>query len=109
LSAVRRLVTGLTLAAALLPGAWAAGDSACRADVQKHCANERPGGGRVVTCLQAHEAELSPACQSQLPALASCSAKVKQLCPDPKPRALRTCMKEHQAELGADCAALARP
>ena len=46
MSAVRRLVTGLTLAAALLPGAGAAGNSTCRADVQKHCANERPGGDR---------------------------------------------------------------
>lgn len=103
-----RLTAGLALAL-LLPWAQAADNSVCRADAKALCAGVKPGGGRLVTCLQSHEAQLSPACKTQLPTLARCADVIQQQCPDAKPRALRTCMAEHKADIGPECAALAHP
>jgi hypothetical protein len=38
----------------------------CRAEYRAHCSDVDIGGGRVVACLQANAASLSPACQSGL-------------------------------------------
>ena len=35
----------------------------CRADVEKFCKDVKPGAGRIINCLKAHETELSPACK----------------------------------------------
>ena len=42
-----------------------AAKAACQPDVQKFCQDVQPGGGRVMQCLRAHEAELSDACKAQ--------------------------------------------
>lgn len=39
---------------------------ACRADAQKFCQGVQPGGGRLVACLQGHEADLSAGCRDTL-------------------------------------------
>jgi hypothetical protein len=36
--------------------------SACRNDITRFCNDTSPGGGRVLTCLQGHQSELSPEC-----------------------------------------------
>jgi cysteine rich repeat protein len=36
--------------------------SACRNDITRFCNDTSPGGGRVLTCLQQHQSELSPEC-----------------------------------------------
>jgi hypothetical protein len=43
--------------------------TACRADYHAHCSSVDIGGGRVVQCLQANDASLSPACREGLAAL----------------------------------------
>ena len=40
----------------------------CRADLEKFCSGVQPGGGRIVGCLKAHEAEVSPACHDAMAA-----------------------------------------
>jgi len=40
--------------------------AACGQDFRRLCAGVQPGGGRVVQCLMAHRAELSPACAADL-------------------------------------------
>jgi hypothetical protein len=42
----------------------------CRAEYRAYCSDVDVGGGRVVECLQANAASLSPACQSGLAELA---------------------------------------
>jgi hypothetical protein len=39
---------------------------ACRADVQKLCKGDQPGGGRIAACLKQHESELSPGCRERI-------------------------------------------
>ncbi len=41
---------------------------ACRSDYHSFCAGTRPGGGRILACLQKNAASLSPACQQALAA-----------------------------------------
>ena len=41
---------------------------ACEADYQAYCSNVRPGGGRIIACLQQNAAKLSPGCQKALAA-----------------------------------------
>jgi hypothetical protein len=39
---------------------------ACKADVKKNCADIRPGGGRIETCLKDHFADVSDACKETI-------------------------------------------
>lgn len=39
---------------------------ACQEDVQKNCKDVKPGGGRILQCLKAHESALSPQCREKL-------------------------------------------
>jgi hypothetical protein len=39
---------------------------ACKADIQKLCADVKPGEGRIHQCLKAHESELSAACKEKM-------------------------------------------
>lgn len=96
------------LVAALLAALplWAqAAEPACRGDARRLCSQAAPGGGRLLPCLQQHEAELTPACKAALPTLAQCSADMKRLCGDGQPRDLRRCLQQHRSELAA-CAGL---
>lgn len=47
----------------------------CRADFDKLCAGVRPGGGRIVACLESHAAELSAQCRDALPRAEALKAK----------------------------------
>ncbi|MBA4389965.1 MAG: hypothetical protein C0399_03405 [Syntrophus sp. (in: bacteria)] len=38
----------------------------CKADVDKFCKDVKPGAGRMIKCLKAHEAELNPACKADI-------------------------------------------
>lgn len=40
---------------------------ACGADYTRFCTSVRPGGGRILQCLEAHEGELAPSCRAALP------------------------------------------
>ena len=110
------------LAAALSSGALAQdsakagkGRGPCAEDAKKLCAGMEPGGGRIARCMKEHEAELSPACQSQMKAAKErieqvreeCKADAQKFCEGIKPGGGRiiACLKGHQAELAPACAA----
>jgi hypothetical protein len=52
--------------AASAPGATAQRFAYCRADAERLCPGERPGGGRLAKCLKAHEDEVSIGCAKEL-------------------------------------------
>lgn len=65
-----RILASLT-AALLLSGSPALAQArearqACGSDVQRLCAGTAPGGGRILQCLKARTADLSPTCRSFL-------------------------------------------
>ncbi|HEX4385364.1 MAG TPA: cysteine rich repeat-containing protein [Myxococcales bacterium] len=47
-------------------GAMKEARAACQSDMEKFCQGVQPGEGRVIACLQQHQADLSPACSSQM-------------------------------------------
>jgi hypothetical protein len=67
------VVLGATL---LLTSSWGASaqqgfgifdtERDCSTDVQSLCAGVKPGGGRVLACLQSHVGELSGCCSTML-------------------------------------------
>ena len=38
----------------------------CESDIKQFCANVKPGGGRIVMCLNDHKADISDSCKSAL-------------------------------------------
>jgi hypothetical protein len=91
----------------------AGGDRSCAEDAKKFCSSVQPGGGRVVQCLNKHEAELAPACRAQLEEgkarvkefVQACKADSEKYCKSVDPgsgRVLR-CLKTHQADLSSEC------
>ena len=106
------------LAAGLATGAVAQGrkgDGPCAADAKKFCGGVQPGQGRIVKCMKSHEAELSPACQSDMKAAKErmeqvkeeCKADAQKFCRGIRPGGGRilACLKSHQADLAPACAA----
>ena len=43
--------------------------AACMGDAKKLCSDVQRGGGRILQCLRAHDAELAPACRDGLAAM----------------------------------------
>ena len=39
---------------------------ACKADVKQFCADVKPGGGRIETCMKTHLSEVSDPCKDAL-------------------------------------------
>jgi cysteine rich repeat protein len=39
---------------------------ACKPDMQKFCADVKPGGGRIIACLRDHKDQLSQACSDAM-------------------------------------------
>ena len=37
----------------------------CKPDAEKFCKGIKPGGGRILSCLKSHQAELNPACAAE--------------------------------------------
>ena len=69
--------TGVVLAAALIWAATVYGEepnAACAGDVQRFCADVKPGGGRLTVCLRQHAKELSPQCKDAFAARAHSEA-----------------------------------
>ncbi|OYU26360.1 MAG: hypothetical protein CFE41_16515 [Burkholderiales bacterium PBB2] len=77
----------------------------CQADIKKHCAANKPGGGRVIECLKKNEAELASTCRSQLDAVAECGQQMKKVCGSAvvEHSAQQACLKSHAAEFSATC------
>lgn len=43
----------------------------CRPDIERFCPDVKPGGGRILQCLQAHRADLKPDCIAAMQAIAA--------------------------------------
>ena len=85
----------------------------CQPDIKKFCADVKPGGGRIIECLKAHEPELSPACQERRATIqkeakavhAACAGDAEKFCQNVQPGQGRIakCLKQHQSELSSQC------
>lgn len=93
--------------------AFAEGKKACKADMEKFCANVERGEGRIAKCMKEHKDELSPACKEQIEHMrekikevkAACQDDMAKLCPGKKAKEMRSCMKEHKEQLSEGCKA----
>ena len=107
-----RTVGRLALAALLVVGS-ARAQEACKADVEKLCAGIPPGGGRILSCLKANQAQVSPGCKAELGAIAqkakevgaACEGDVQQFCAGvPKGHgAVLKCLASNSASLSPQC------
>jgi hypothetical protein len=79
----------------------------CATDVQSLCAGVKPGGGRVLACLQSHAGELSVGCSTILSKAAwtakECASDIRQFCPNATFGNISECMKPHLGEASANC------
>ncbi len=88
----------------------------CTQEIQQYCADVQPGGGRIVQCLRANEAKLSPACVRRIddlqatfstPAGAACREDWVSLCYHPRASTDRQgivqCLQAHEAQLSSPC------
>jgi hypothetical protein len=113
-----RALAWLACAALMLGGLAAAANAenapaACRADIGKLCSKVEPGAGRIRACLEAHEAELSPACLRRLDGLeqevgrlaARCRWDVAQYCTDVPMGASHVlqCLQTNESQLSPGC------
>jgi Cysteine rich repeat len=104
-----QFLTALLIGASSLVQAQSAGmrDSslakACGTDLRQHCASVKPGGGRVLACLQSHEAQLTPSCKAELPKLTLCQQELRRLCGDGTPEQWRSCFASKREQFSADC------
>ena len=113
-----RLAVASALAVSVLTVAapsYAAGRGACRKDAAKFCSDVPLGGGRIMACLESHQAELSPECQENLVTMREKEALVKACRPDSQKFCsdvqigggrILACLKSHETELSPECKSL---
>ena len=111
-------VTTIALGAALLlTGTGSAGaqeglftsERDCTTDVSSLCADVKPGGGRVLACLQAHVGDLSVGCSTILSkaiwTAQQCAGDIHQFCPTATFGSVGACMQPHLGEVSGTCKA----
>jgi Cysteine rich repeat len=108
-----RTIAPVTLATLLLAVGNARADDACRADVEKLCAGIPQGGGRIMACLKANQAQVSPACKAEMASVArmvkevgtACADDVQSYCADMKPGqgAVVRCLAANKGSLAPAC------
>ena len=85
----------------------------CAEEIAKHCKEVKPGGGRILDCLNEHQKELSVSCKKKLEeskkklmeAQQACTEDMGKFCKDVQPgrgRILK-CLREHSQELSSAC------
>jgi hypothetical protein len=107
---MRSAIVGIV---ALFAGSASAADHPCQQDAERLCKGVEPGQGRIVKCLQQHEADLSPACKQKRDSFrermqevrAACEDDAKKLCGGVQPGGGRIaqCLKQHEADLSDAC------
>ena len=79
----------------------------CSTDVQSLCAGVKPGGGRVLACLQSHVGELSVGCSTILSkaiwVARECAGDIRQFCPTATYETVGDCMRPHLGQTSATC------
>ena len=102
-------------AALLLTGPWGAGaqeglftsERDCATDVRSLCADVKPGGGRVLACLQSHVGDLSVGCSTILSKAVwtaqQCAGDIHQFCPTATFGTVSDCMRPHLGEVSGTC------
>src|SRR5271168_1598799 len=102
-------------AALLLSGSTGAGaqeglftsERDCTTDVQSLCAGIKPGGGRVLACLQSHVGGLSVGCSTILSkaiwVARECSGDIHQFCPTATFGNVSDCIRPHLGEVSGTC------
>jgi hypothetical protein len=87
----------------------------CCDDIEKYCKEIKPGGGRIMNCLKAHETELSVSCRGKIGELQgiitdceqACAGDIAQFCKEVQPGGGRIvkCLREHDKQLSPSCSA----
>jgi hypothetical protein len=87
----------------------------CADDVAKFCQGVKRGQGKLMQCLQEHQAELSSSCQAWVQTMETrmrqmidaCQSDVQRFCTGVNPGAGRIaqCLKQHESELSPTCKA----
>jgi len=90
-------------------GQYVAVIQACSRDVMEFCAPDRPEGGRLAKCTEAHFQDFTEPCQAALVKIAAvreaCGENIREQCPGVRPSAGRIliCVKEHFDALNDQC------
>jgi hypothetical protein len=89
---------------ALLTSAASARAAGCQTEIEKLCKDQTP----IMTCLRAHEKDLSKECDAYLrffERMPSCVADARRLCPTKKPSGAKiiACLRGRQTDLSEDC------
>ena len=102
----------------LLTGSWGASaqeggifatERDCATDIQSLCAGVKPGGGRILACLQQHVAagELSVGCSTILSkaiwVAKECAGDIRQFCPNATYATVGDCMRPNLGKASATC------
>ena len=79
----------------------------CATDIQSLCPGVKPGGGRVLACLQSHVGELSVGCSTILAkaiwVAKECAADIRQFCPNATYENVGDCMRPHLGQASGTC------
>jgi len=108
---------GLLLLATADLGSVSRAADPCQADIQRLCSDVKPGGGRILHCLKAHEDAISPECKVYVQAKAqqmqqkfktwreACEQDVNRLCADVPMGEGRilNCLKANQDKVSPAC------
>jgi|SRR6516164_436242 hypothetical protein len=101
----------------LLTGSWGASaqeglfatERDCATDIKSLCPGVKPGGGRVLACLQSHVAagDLSVGCSTILSkaiwVAKECAGDIRQFCPNATYANVGDCMRPHLGETSGTC------
>src|SRR4030042_2227962 len=87
----------------------------CCDDIEKYCKEIKPGGGRIMNCLKAHETELSVSCRGKIGELQgiitdceqACAGDIAKFCKEVQIGGGRIvkCLREHDKQLSPSCSA----
>ena len=85
----------------------------CSEEIAKYCKGVKPGGGRILNCLNEHQKELSVSCERKLEesktrlmeAQQACTGDMERFCNNVQPGGGRIlkCLREHTQELSLAC------
>ena len=85
----------------------------CADEIAKYCKEVKPGGGRILNCLNEHQKDLSVSCKKKLEeskkrlmkAQQACTGDMEKFCKDVQPGGGRIlkCLREHTQELSPAC------